>query len=970
MPKKRLTATERLREELMPTLHELYGELLTESVIDMVAKQCGYDLDSCIATMGDMVEEQQRQTMESLLQTSKSNVTHQHQSSSKQDNGGVKDFVSQLPSTMTGPSTASTTAAVASQQSAASGGLSSSSSSASPRPIPFLSPNPTLDPFKRQQLASVWAKNQSQSTTLTDAAPASAHPTTTAPHARSLAEIEAAYGSDANSDDEALAVAIGALEAPHTRRRRRSNDAAAPVTACPALAEPRSPVVHVKVPWDEHSTILDPEASSALRKQWGMEGEPVEVRDEAGQIIPIASPAHPHHHLHSLYLQLNSQGDDSANDRHRTSWQALTGSQAGHAPEVALSPNDTTNAAASLTPAEALAFQRKQQAQVRAQRKEYERWMKKHEKEKRAVKRTGMATGEIQEETDDPYANDEASALVASSDDAAATAAASIPDDIPTMPPLDSASRRASRERVRMHPEQLRSLLYDMFCTGKKPLLDPAIVDTVIESIVHSAPDTQQPGASAAGIDEDADDTRDLAEECCTTLLSIVQENEEQEASSYLSPSSATRAHHKGRKQHAQEEEEQEAFPALGGATVFAPGPRMSDAEIAHRMSIDPSFQPEDGVRMRGGAQNTGGSTWGKGRAGSAASDVMTSTRGNKRIIKLDRSNVNSWSAHTPSSLQRAPDLSSSWKLAALERTFPTIEAEIISESFAAHQFNLERTREYLMEVFGDGVAGVGGGTAKNGSSVAATTQVHVEPVVQPWSQKSQHHSKVSTTSTLDAERGIIRGSNVEPMDGSVSCSNAQAAALAELSDEMLERELGPLLDGTGSSSSYSGMFAASSSNPRLQASIRSQRRAAYFTAAMGAFSRGHGSLAAEMAAKGCEEHQALSRAHAEATLEIFRANNQSAPAIARGCIDLHGLHVAEAIHLLRFILARINRPRRHHAQSSMPVHALSIITGVGYHTSGGVSKAKLGPAVVEWLRKKGYRYSNSGEGEVKVYLR
>jgi len=60
-----MSERERARLAVIPTLHQLYcaghPPLISESVVDMVAKQCGYDLDACVAMLGEMVPQEHYQ---------------------------------------------------------------------------------------------------------------------------------------------------------------------------------------------------------------------------------------------------------------------------------------------------------------------------------------------------------------------------------------------------------------------------------------------------------------------------------------------------------------------------------------------------------------------------------------------------------------------------------------------------------------------------------------------------------------------------------------------------------------------------------------------------------------------------------------------------------------------------------------------------------------------------------------------
>ncbi|XP_052089601.1 uncharacterized protein LOC127726317 isoform X2 [Mytilus californianus] len=82
--------------------------------------------------------------------------------------------------------------------------------------------------------------------------------------------------------------------------------------------------------------------------------------------------------------------------------------------------------------------------------------------------------------------------------------------------------------------------------------------------------------------------------------------------------------------------------------------------------------------------------------------------------------------------------------------------------------------------------------------------------------------------------------------------------------------------------------------------------------------------------------------------------------------LDLHGLHVDEAVAALEKIL-----PNKQFELQSNPLRQkqyLIIVTGRGTHSRGGVSKLK--PAVMNYLRRNEYRFSEIHEGALRVSLK
>ncbi|CAN8063113.1 unnamed protein product [Agarophyton chilense] len=114
------------------------------------------------------------------------------------------------------------------------------------------------------------------------------------------------------------------------------------------------------------------------------------------------------------------------------------------------------------------------------------------------------------------------------------------------------------------------------------------------------------------------------------------------------------------------------------------------------------------------------------------------------------------------------------------------------------------------------------------------------------------------------------------------------------------------------------------------QASIRNK----YFDRAAAAFKRNDGATAKKMGALGREANERMKELHRKAANAIFATRN---PPHVHDVIDLHGLHVNEAIERLPSALeGKKGRVR--------------ILTGTGHHTKG-TGRARLRPAVKKWLQ-------------------
>lgn len=148
----------------------------------------------------------------------------------------------------------------------------------------------------------------------------------------------------------------------------------------------------------------------------------------------------------------------------------------------------------------------------------------------------------------------------------------------------------------------------------------------------------------------------------------------------------------------------------------------------------------------------------------------------------------------------------------------------------------------------------------------------------------------------------------------------------------------------------------------REEAGVEARARNAAFDRARGAMQRGDRAGAARFGAIGREANERMKALHARAANAIFEARNPP-EAAARGLVDLHGLHVAEALDRLPDAVQVV----------SAKCSTARILTGSGHHTKG-TGKARLRPAVRGWLENEGYRYEevvdkNSHVGAFIVHL-
>lgn len=160
-------------------------------------------------------------------------------------------------------------------------------------------------------------------------------------------------------------------------------------------------------------------------------------------------------------------------------------------------------------------------------------------------------------------------------------------------------------------------------------------------------------------------------------------------------------------------------------------------------------------------------------------------------------------------------------------------------------------------------------------------------------------------------------------------------------------------------------------SEMREEARDHARLRNAYFEQARQAYLIGNKALAKELSVKGQLHNMQMKAAHGKAQESIYRLRNPVSPEMqgnGRGqerIIDLHGLHVSEAIHVLKRELSVLRNAARS-ADQRMQVY---ICVGTGHHTKGSRTPARLPISVQRYLLEEGLDYSEPQPGLLRVVI-
>ncbi|KAL9247888.1 hypothetical protein vseg_021268 [Gypsophila vaccaria] len=158
----------------------------------------------------------------------------------------------------------------------------------------------------------------------------------------------------------------------------------------------------------------------------------------------------------------------------------------------------------------------------------------------------------------------------------------------------------------------------------------------------------------------------------------------------------------------------------------------------------------------------------------------------------------------------------------------------------------------------------------------------------------------------------------------------------------------------------------------REEARNRARIRNTYFEQARQAYLVGNKALAKELSVKGHLHNMQMKAAHCKAGESIYRERNpisrglQGAGRCQEKMIDLHGLHVNEALHVLRQELTELRNAARLGEQRLY----VYICVGTGHHTRGSRTPARLPIAVQRYLlEEEGLDYSEPQPGLLRVVL-
>ncbi|XP_057467712.1 polyadenylate-binding protein-interacting protein 7 [Actinidia eriantha] len=251
----------------------------------------------------------------------------------------------------------------------------------------------------------------------------------------------------------------------------------------------------------------------------------------------------------------------------------------------------------------------------------------------------------------------------------------------------------------------------------------------------------------------------------------------------------------------------------------------------------------------------------------------------------------------------------------------------------------------------------------KSSSSIPSRGAIDFASAVRKMSSKDSNTWKYERNGSADASVGSSRSAHV--LASSYNGGQGRGIYGDKLQSRSSSRAAPVWLEtGEAVANMYSEL--------RDEARDHARLRNAYFEQARQAYLIGNKALAKELSVKGQLHNMHMKAAHGKAQESIYRQRNPVSPEMqgnGRGqerIIDLHGLHVSEAIQVLKRDLTVLRSTARS-VEQRLPVY---ICVGTGHHTRGSRTPARLPIAVQRYLlEEEGIEYSEPQPGLLRIVI-
>lgn len=220
-----------------------------------------------------------------------------------------------------------------------------------------------------------------------------------------------------------------------------------------------------------------------------------------------------------------------------------------------------------------------------------------------------------------------------------------------------------------------------------------------------------------------------------------------------------------------------------------------------------------------------------------------------------------------------------------------------------------------------------------------------------PWVGAAAISAALAAHGDVESARAAIRTHYPQPngwVDPRVAkAEEAVRAAIAAATAGLRANSYEEVGEVAGTRWTKSGEYVARVyAEKREGARTAARERNGWFEKAAEAARKGRGGEAAKMGRLGREAGERMKALHVEAAELLWAESNGDF--VRDKLLDLHGLHVAEAIERLPWAFAEARRGG---------LQTLRVVFGTGHHSRGGNSAPRLRPAVLEFLKKEGYAF-------------
>ncbi|KAJ0260229.1 Smr domain-containing protein [Hirschfeldia incana] len=314
-----------------------------------------------------------------------------------------------------------------------------------------------------------------------------------------------------------------------------------------------------------------------------------------------------------------------------------------------------------------------------------------------------------------------------------------------------------------------------------------------------------------------------------------------------------------------------------------------------------------------------------------------------------------------------------------LASQFPGFAAESLAQVYFANGCDLRSTIEMLtqLELQVDGGGGLNQKMSPKSFAAPTLTPMDFPALSQAddglHQQRKENNMFFSKSDYVSAVKKLASPDSgmwkYQPNDSADSSSigssrNSQPLAAAyksrSLYSDKLPNRPAPVWLETGDA--VGNMY----SKYREEARDYARLRNVYFEQARQAYLVGNKALAKDLSAKGQLHNLQMKAAHEKAQEAIYRQRNPVGEGGSERMIDLHGLHVSEALQVLKQELSVL----RSTARATHERLQVYICVGTGHHTRGSRTPARLPVAVQRYLLEgEGLDYSEPQAGLLRVII-